>query len=52
MRITYIEDVRGFELPADKYVQWIVRRGADDLLEGVNLFFQQMRESGRMGEGG
>jgi len=26
----------------------IVRRGASDLLEGVNVFFQQMRESGRM----
>jgi membrane-bound lytic murein transglycosylase F len=38
----------GFALPADRPVQWIVRRGANDLLEGVNLFFQQMRESGRM----
>ena len=38
----------GFELPADRPVQWIVRRGADDLLEAVNKFFQQERESGRM----
>jgi len=38
----------GFSLPADRPVQWIVRRGADDLLDGVNLFFQQLRESGRM----
>jgi peptidoglycan lytic transglycosylase F len=38
----------GFELPADRPVQWIVRRGADDLLDAVNTFFQQQRESGRM----
>ena len=38
----------GFSLPTDRPVQWIVRRGADDLLDGVNLFFQQLRESGRM----
>jgi len=38
----------GFSLPTDRPVQWIVRRGADDLLDGVNLFFQQMRESGRL----
>jgi membrane-bound lytic murein transglycosylase F len=38
----------GFELPTDRPVQWIVRRGADDLLEGVNRFFQKQRESGRM----
>jgi membrane-bound lytic murein transglycosylase F len=38
----------GFSLPADRPVQWIVRRGSHDLLEAVNIFFQQMRESGRM----
>jgi len=38
----------GFALATDRPVQWIVRRGADDLLDGVNLFFQQMRESGRL----
>ena len=38
----------GFSLPTERPVQWIVRRGADDLLDGVNMFFQQMRESGRM----
>lgn len=38
----------GFELPADRPVQWIVRRGADDLLDAVNVFFQQERQSGRM----
>jgi membrane-bound lytic murein transglycosylase F len=38
----------GFELPADRPVQWIVRRGADDLLDAVNTFFQQERQSGRM----
>ena len=38
----------GFSLPTDRPVQWIVRRGADDLLDGVNLFFQQIRESGKL----
>ena len=38
----------GFSLPTDRPVQWIVRRGADDLLDGVNMFFSQMRESGRL----
>ena len=38
----------GFSLPTDRPVQWVVRRGADDLLDGVNLFFQQMRESGKL----
>jgi membrane-bound lytic murein transglycosylase F len=38
----------GFELPADRPVQWIVRRGADDLLDAVNTFFQHERQSGRM----
>ena len=38
----------GFSLPTERPVQWIVRRGADDLLDGVNRYFQQLRESGRM----
>ncbi len=38
----------GFELPADRPVQWIVRRGASDLLRAVNTFFQQQRQSGQM----
>jgi peptidoglycan lytic transglycosylase F len=38
----------GFPLPTERPVQWIVRRGADDLLDGVNRFFQQQRESGRL----
>jgi peptidoglycan lytic transglycosylase F len=38
----------GFSLPTERPVQWIVRRGADDLLDGVNMFFQQLRESGRL----
>src|SRR5580692_871633 len=38
----------GFSLPTDRPVQWVVRRGADDLLEGVNTFFKQERQSGRM----
>jgi membrane-bound lytic murein transglycosylase F len=44
----YPDVLVGFALPADRPVQWIVRRGADDLLEGVDRFFQQLRESGRM----
>jgi membrane-bound lytic murein transglycosylase F len=44
----YPDVMVGFSLPTDRPVQWIVRRGADDLLDGVNRFFQQMRESGRM----
>lgn len=44
----YPDVLVGFALPTDRPVQWIVRRRADDLLEGVNRFFQQLRESGRM----
>jgi membrane-bound lytic murein transglycosylase F len=44
----YPDVLVGFALPADRPVQWIVRRGADDLLEGVNRFVRQMRESGLM----
>lgn len=44
----YPNVVVGFELPADRPAQWIVRRHANDLLGGVNRFFQQLRESGRM----
>lgn len=44
----YPDVLVGFALPADRPVQWIVRRGADDLLDGVNRFFQQMRESSRL----
>jgi membrane-bound lytic murein transglycosylase F len=38
----------GFALPADRPVQWIVRREAQDLLEGVNRFFRNLSESGRL----
>ncbi len=44
----YPDVLIGFALPAERPVQWIVRRHADDLLDGVNRFFQQMRESGRV----
>ncbi|MDB6046631.1 MAG: hypothetical protein JWM63_5182 [Gammaproteobacteria bacterium] len=44
----YPDVLVGFELPADRPVQWIVRRGANDLLDGVNRYFQWLRESGRM----
>jgi len=36
----------GFALPTDRPVQWIIRRGADDLLAGVNRFFGALRSSG------
>jgi membrane-bound lytic murein transglycosylase F len=38
----------GFALPTDRPVQWIVRRGARDLLEGVNRFFRVLVQSGRL----
>jgi membrane-bound lytic murein transglycosylase F len=44
----YPDVLIGFALPADRPVQWVVRRGADDLLEGVNRFFLELRASGRM----
>jgi membrane-bound lytic murein transglycosylase F len=44
----YPDVLVGFALPTERPVQWIVRRGADDLLDGVNRFFQQMSESSRL----
>lgn len=42
-------DVReGFALPEMRPVQWIVRRHATDLVQAVNRFFRQIRESGRL----
>jgi len=36
----------GFALPTDRPVQWIIRRGAHDLLAGVNRFFGALGASG------
>jgi membrane-bound lytic murein transglycosylase F len=44
----YPDVLVGFALPADRPVQWIVRRGTDDLLEAVNRYFAVQRESGRV----
>ena len=38
----------GFALPTDRPVQWIVRRGAHDLLADVNRFFGALRASGSL----
>jgi membrane-bound lytic murein transglycosylase F len=40
----------GFALPAERPVQWIVRRGAPQLLASVNLFFRDLRASGRLAQ--
>jgi membrane-bound lytic murein transglycosylase F len=38
----------GFELPERRPVQWMVRKGAPDLLASVNAFFQELAASGRL----
>ncbi|MDE2448228.1 MAG: membrane-bound lytic murein transglycosylase MltF [Gammaproteobacteria bacterium] len=38
----------GFTLPEKRPVQWIVRRGAPDLVEAVNSFFQIETSSGEL----
>jgi membrane-bound lytic murein transglycosylase F len=38
----------GFALPESRPVQWVVRRGAHDLLDAVNRFFDKYRSSGQM----
>jgi membrane-bound lytic murein transglycosylase F len=38
----------GFTLPATRPAQWIVRKGAPDLLREVNKFFETVREDGRL----
>ncbi len=38
----------GFALPETRPVQWIVKRGAHDLLTAVNRFFEVFRGSGRL----
>lgn len=42
-------DIRvGFGLPEKRPVQWVVRRGDDDLLQAVNRFFQVEETSGEL----
>ena len=38
----------GFTLPEERPVQWIVRRGAHDLLVATNRFFRNVSASGRL----
>jgi membrane-bound lytic murein transglycosylase F len=38
----------GFALPDTRPVQWIVRRGAHELVGAVNRFFESYRETGRL----
>ena len=38
----------GFALPEPRPVQWIVKRGAHDLVQAVNRFFDAYRSSGRL----
>lgn len=38
----------GFTLPEERPVQWIVRRGAHDLLVATNHFFRNVSASGRL----
>jgi membrane-bound lytic murein transglycosylase F len=40
----------GFALPEERPVQWIARRGAPQLLASVNLFFRDLRASGRLAQ--
>jgi membrane-bound lytic murein transglycosylase F len=46
----YPDVLVGFTLPEQRPIQWIVRRGADDLLEAANRFFQSATASGRLAE--
>ena len=38
----------GFTLPASRPAQWIVRKGAPDLREAVNTFFQTLASDGKL----
>jgi membrane-bound lytic murein transglycosylase F len=40
----------GFALPEERPVQWMVRRGAAQLLASVNTFFRDLRASGTLAE--
>lgn len=47
-RHLYPDILVGFTLPEERPVQWIVRRGAPDLYERVNRFFESMQASGEL----
>jgi len=40
----------GFALAEERPAQWLVRRGAPDLLASINAFFQDLRASGRLAQ--
>jgi membrane-bound lytic murein transglycosylase F len=40
----------GFTLPASRPAQWIVRKGARDLLHEVNKFFDDVKSSGQLAQ--
>jgi membrane-bound lytic murein transglycosylase F len=40
----------GFALPEERPVEWIVRRGAPQLLASVNAFFHELSASGRLAQ--
>ena len=44
----YPNVLQGFLLPEERPVQWMVRRGAHDLVQAVNRYFAHMAESGRL----
>lgn len=47
-RHLYPDVLVGFSLPEKRPVQWIVRRGASDLFDSVNQFFQASTASGQL----
>jgi membrane-bound lytic murein transglycosylase F len=47
-RHLYPKVLVGFALPEERPVQWIVRRGAPQLLASVNAFFHDLSASGRL----
>ncbi len=44
----YPNVLEGFALPEQRPVQWLVRRGAPDLLASVNEFFRELEASGTL----
>jgi membrane-bound lytic murein transglycosylase F len=47
-RHLYPDILVGFTLPEKRPVQWVVRRGAPDLLASVNRFFDSISKSGEL----
>ena len=44
----YPNVLQGFILPEERPVQWLVRRGAHEVVEAVNRYFRIISESGRL----